>query len=245
MPATEKILWVVNYDTMTDFLAAARAVGATGVAIRTDNDIAAALPAFHAHGIKVFGWRWPSAMMDPAMKEADKVVGLLGQGMDGYFVDPEGAQKIPGKPNKPYDWEQPGLAPVAQAFCQRIAGAIGARPFGLTSHYRAKAVFPTLPWAVFLKYATVLLPQSYWRSTEGTIGHGLPDDNYDQGIAFWSKAGGDKAKIVPMAGELGSVTPAEINKHVATAKARGIDSLHFYAWEPTVKAAVMAAVAAA
>jgi hypothetical protein len=245
MPASEKILWIVNYDAVAHVLGAAQAAGATGVALRTDNDIAAALPVLHAHGIKVFGWRWPSARVDPAMKEADKVVALLALGMDGYYVDPEGAEKVNGKPTKPYDWDQPGLAPVAQAFCQRIAGALGGRPFGFTSHYRAKAVFPNLPWTTFFQYATVLLPQSYWRSTEGTIGHGLPEDNYRRGLEFWAKAGGAKNLIVPMAGELGSVTAAEIGRYVAEAKAQGVDSLHFYTWDSSVKPTVMAAIAAA
>lgn len=239
MPAREKILWIVNYDTVAHVLDAALAAHATGVALRTDNDIAAALPVLHAHGLKVFGWRWPSAKADPALKEADKAVALLGQGLDGYYVDPEGA------PGKPYDWDQAGLEGLAHDFCQRIAGALAGRPFGLTSHYRAKAVFPRLPWAAFLQYATVLLPQSYWRSTDGVIGHGIPADNYRQGQAFWVKAGGDKARITPMAGELGSVTAAEINQYAAEAAAQGIDSLHFYAWEPGVKPAVMAAIAAA
>ena len=85
--AKEKILWVVNYDQLSAFLTQAVAIGATGVAIRTDNDIAGAIPRFHQKGIKVFGWRWPSAMRDAAMKEANKVVGLYQQGMDGYYVD--------------------------------------------------------------------------------------------------------------------------------------------------------------
>ena len=39
--------------------------------------------------ISVFGWRWPSAKRDAAMKEADKVVNLLSTGMDGYYLDPD------------------------------------------------------------------------------------------------------------------------------------------------------------
>jgi len=35
----KKILWVVNYDDVDAFLQSAQQYGATGVAIRTDNDV--------------------------------------------------------------------------------------------------------------------------------------------------------------------------------------------------------------
>ena len=70
--AFDKILWVVNYDKLSDFVAEASAAKVTGVAIRTDNDLDAAITAFHAKNIKVYGWRWPSAKEDAAMKEAAK-----------------------------------------------------------------------------------------------------------------------------------------------------------------------------
>ena len=192
----KKILWVVNYDSMQDFLDTAVRVGATGVAIRTDNDVVKAITAFHAPGIQVFGWRWPSAKRDAAMKEAAKALALFEQGMDGYFVDPEGA------PGQPYDWDRPGLAPLAAEFCAMVADAAGPRSFGVTSHYRGKKVYPKLPWAAFFKRATVLLPQAYWHVDGGVVGHGLPADNYRVSIDFWQATGGKRALIVPMAGEL-------------------------------------------
>src|SRR5262249_31836168 len=79
------------------------AIGATAVAIRTDNDLLTAIPAFHHKGLKVYGWRWPSAQRDGAMKEADHAASLLSKGLDGYIADPEGA------PGKPFDWDRRGL----------------------------------------------------------------------------------------------------------------------------------------
>lgn len=95
---TEKVLWVVNYDELKWFVGRAKYVKATAVAIRTDNDLLKAIPAFKDEGIKVYGWRWPSAKRDAAMKEAAKVADLLAKGLDGYFVDPE------GDTGKPWDW---------------------------------------------------------------------------------------------------------------------------------------------
>jgi hypothetical protein len=237
MSASRKTLWVVNYDNLNEFLQRAVSVGATGVAIRTDNDVSAAIPAFHERNIEVYGWRWPSAKEDAAMREARKVVALLREGMDGYYVDPEGA------PGKPYDWDLRGLGPLAERFCLEIRNAYPEKPFGTTSHYRGKAHHRNLPWAEFFRNSTVLLPQAYWRTDGGVVGHGIPGDNYRQSIAFWMQSGGEQGQIVPMAGELGSVTAAEIRAYAAEAASHQIDELHFYTYEDNVRDSVWAAVA--
>lgn len=237
--ASEKVLWVVNYDHLEEFAKRAMLAKVTAVAIRTDNDLMKAIAIFGAKGIKVYGWRWPSAKRDAAMREADKVASLLAHGLDGYYVDPEGA------PGQAYDWDKPGLEQLADDFCAAIRGAAPNKSFGTTSHYRAKKAFPNLPWEVFFKHSTVLLPQAYWRSSEGTIGHGIPEDNYKRSIEFWSQAGGQTAKIVPMAGELGVATSAEIGAYVAAAASHGIGDLHFYTYENSVKDSVWDAVAKA
>lgn len=233
----EKVIWVVNYNRLEDFLDRCTAVGATAVAIRTDNDLRKAIPIAHQAGLKVYGWRWPAALHDPAMNEAAKVKALFGQGLDGYFADPEMSAQ------DSINWDKNGLAGLADAFCAAISGAAGGKPFGVTSHYLAKRAQPRLPWASFFKYATVLLPQAYWRSTEGVIGHGIPADNYAVAIAAWTAAGGDPAKIVPMAGELGVATAAEVAQYAKAA--RQAPALHFYAYGPEVRAEVWAAVAKA
>lgn len=233
----EKVIWVVNYNRLEDFFSQCTAVGATSVAIRTDNDLRKAIPVAHQIGLKVYGWRWPSSLHDPAMNEAVKVKALLDQGLDGYFVDPEMSQQ------DNIDWNKNGLMDLAEAFCSAVSTAANGRPFGVTSHYLAKRVEPRLPWASFFKYATVLLPQAYWRSTEGVIGHGIPADNYEVAIAAWTAAGGDPARIVPMAGELGVSTATEIEQYAKAASQA--PALHFYAYQPKVRADVWAAVAKA
>lgn len=239
MVPTEKILWVVNYDTLGDFVAKATEVGATGVAIRTDNDLPTAIPVFHDEGIKVYGWRWPSASQVRAMTEADTVAKLLVKGLDGYFVDAEGQQ------GASYDWNQKGLANLADEFCKCITDAAAGRLFGITSHCHASSVYPELPWTIFFNHSSVLLPQAYWRSTAGMIGGGIPADNYDAAIDSWVTSGGNRAKIVPMAGELSVSTAAEIAAYAAAATARNIGTLHFYCYDTAVAAPVWDAVKAA
>lgn len=239
MPHFQKTIWVVNYDKLDDFVEKCVSVGASSVAIRTDNDLVKAIPAFHKKNISVFGWRWPSAKRDTAMREADKVAQLLKQEMDGYYVDPEGAK------GQPYDWDQSGLEQLASDFCERIRSADPDKTFGVTSHYLGKKVFGKLPWSTYFKYANVFLPQAYWRSTQGVIGHGIPEDNFRMAQECWQKIGAPKEKIFPMAGELGVATASEIDAYVKEAARQEISSLHFYTFEESVKDSVWSAVAKA
>jgi hypothetical protein len=239
MAFKDKVLWAVGYTNLAAFRDQATKVGATAVAIRTDNDIPAAVAAFHAVDVKVFGWRFPSVQHDKTMYEAQRVAEFFKAGMDGYFADPESDTSA-------YDnWDQKGLAPLATEFCQAIVAAAAGKPFGVTSHYRAKFVEPNLPWAAFFQFATVLLPQAYWRDENGIIGHGIPGDNYVMAITSWVQAGGAKAKIQPMGGGLLQSKAADIAAYAKAASTAGVDTVHFYTYDETVSNAVWNAIAAA
>jgi hypothetical protein len=238
MAALAKILWAAHYGTLDEFMSRAVNCGATGVAIRTDNDLTEAIPAAHARGMQIYGWRWPAAVREDAMAEADAVVALFGQKLDGYFLDTRRA------PGVEYDWDQPGLEQLADEFCGHITAAAAGKPFGITSHYRAAEAYPDIPWKTLFQYASVLVPQSYWRSSLGKIGSGQPAANYIAGIDAWTKAGCKKADIVPMAGELGASSADEIRAYVAAAAARHITTLHYYCYDSNVSSAVWSAVAA-
>jgi hypothetical protein len=231
----EKVLWVVGYNSLTQFINRAVAANVTAVAVRTDNNMPQAITAAHNANLKIYGWRWPSAKPGPAMAESDRAVMFLNQGMDGYFVDPEGSEHSD-------NWDQNGLEQLARDFCTRVKQTAGARPLGVTSHYRAREIFTRLPWEAFFEHADVLLPQAYWRSDGGTIGSGDPAQNYQRSIQAWMDAGGDQAKIVPMAGELRRVTGVEITEHVGAAQNAGIPTLHFYTDEPGISSGVWDAI---
>ena len=239
MSDEKKILWVVNYDELSWFVERAQFVRATGVAIRTDNNLENAITRFHDVDIKVYGWRWPSAHHDPAMKEADKVIKLIGKGLDGYFVDPE------GKPGAPFNWDKDGLDELADEFCSAITAASPGLPFGTTSHYRAKKIYKHLPWKSFFKHSTVFLPQAYWHTDGGIVGHGIPGDNFRVSMDFWADTGAPREQILPMAGELHRSTPGEIRLYVQEAKKQHVSCLHFYTAMESVKPAVWNAIAQA
>ncbi|MGO7033772.1 hypothetical protein ACCT19_23105 [Rhizobium ruizarguesonis] len=116
-------------------------VGATAVAIRSDNNLHKAINEFGSLNpkIKVFGWRWPSHFKGPLMNEAQMIVNLFAEGLDGYFVDPEKAT------GKNYDWDLKNLGDLATEFMHTLRVAAGSRTLGVTSHYLAKSTWPSLP----------------------------------------------------------------------------------------------------
>lgn len=237
MAFKEKILWVVHYDNLNDFLDMARSAGATGVAIRTDNNLEKAIPKFHSSGIKVFGWRWPSAKSDPAMKQAKIAAALIADyGMDGYFVDPE------GDPGKPWDWDQLGLTKLAQDFCATVKAASKNARFGVTSHFKGVNQHHNLPWSAFINAAHVLLPQAYWQVDGGKVFKGDPAQNYLLSIKHWTKTGGAPDMIVPMAGEIAHSTAQQIKEYAAAAAKEGRDEVHFYTATPAVSKSVWNAI---
>ena len=232
----EKVLWVVGYDSIAWLIDRAAYIKATAIAVRTDSLTPAAITACKQKNLTVYGWRWPSPGAASAMAEADHAVKLFGAGMDGYYVDPE------GHPNASLNWDQAGLEGVATDFCTRVKAAANGRPFGVTSVYTAARAWPNLPWRVFFNFATILLPQAYWRTTEGIVGHGDPADNYRRSIEFWSRAGGTPGLIAPMAGEIALAKPEEIDQYNNAAQAAQVPSRHFYAAENNVPGNVWDAI---
>lgn len=240
MALSSKTLWVVDFTDITPIINTAVTIGASDLAIRTSSDLSLAIQPCHDNGIRLHGWRWPSAGRPQAMAEADRAATWLAAGMDGYIIDVEGA------PGEPYDWDQPGLEQLATDFCAALvlAGAGTGKLLGLTSHYRAAAVFPKLPWAQFIASATVLLPQAYWHVAKGNVGTGNPIRNFDASVAAWKAIGGAESLIAPMAGELVHVTPQEVDDYCARVETTALKAGHFYVDTGGVADDVWAAIAA-
>jgi hypothetical protein len=237
MPFSEKFLWVVSFSNLDWLIGRAQTAQATSVVIRTDNSFDPAIKKFHDLNIKVYGWRRPSAQLKPALGQAEALVKLMDKGLDGFIADPE------GEPGASYDWDQDGLENIADAFCKTITTSHSNRLFGTTSHYRGKKTFKKLPWAQFFKYRTGFFPQSYWRVSDGPVGHGKPDENYRNGISAWKETGAPENQIVPMAGEIDNVTPKEIATYAGAASAAGVKELHFHTTTGSVKREVWEAIA--
>ncbi|MDT5124113.1 MAG: hypothetical protein QOC96_3595 [Acidobacteriota bacterium] len=249
MPATEKILWAEGYHPdINGFIQQAHLAQVQTVAIRTVNDVSSAIPAFHALGIKVLGWRFPPTAPDIVMKEAEHVVSLMGKGLDGYIFDPEAAADSTD-PEKDFNWDKASLAGLAEQFCSKIRTAFPNKLFGITSHYKAKENAPHLPWQTFFNHSDKTYPQAYWKTTDKhgnvvPIGHGVAQ-NYNYSLTAWRNTGATLGKIIPIAGEIALATADEIRTYASTAAANGITELHFYTATNHVPPEVWQAIASA
>jgi hypothetical protein len=238
MALSRKVLWIVNMNTPaveTAFSKHALAIGATAVCIRTSSRMFPdTIKRFHDLGMKVYAWRWPPASQAGAMKEANNVAtNLIPAGLDGYIADPES-----DKAGTSNDWNRAELAPLAAQFCATIKGASGTSfVFGTTSgcSYPAPNMKPNIPWQQFFTASDVLLPQTYWRWTNPSTGQsgqkingGTPAAAIAKGVPAW-KAKSLGKPIVPMAGEVDVVTPAEIGDYGTQLQTMGVTEGHFYA----------------
>jgi hypothetical protein len=251
-----KTLWIVGMKQAADearLLAHAKSAKATVVCIRTTNPrLPGAINRFRAEGIEVFGWRWPACKPTNAsvhyyaLDEADYVVEkLIPAGLNGYVVDPESDND-----KAKNDWDDAKYAPLAAEFCKRIKqGAVNTAgfSFAVTSGCEQPKNNKHIPWHEFVSASDVLLPQAYWRHTNQ---HGVPEDIHggtpvaaiNRAFAAWSPIAAGKP-MIPMAGEIDLVTPAEIAAHGAEMKARNLRALHFYADVGAVTAPVLTAIA--
>jgi len=252
-----KTLWVVSIagGAHERLLHHARACGADAVCIRTDNaDLPAAIGRFHAEGIEVLGWRWPAVVPRPesrthyyALDEADHVARvLIPAGLDGYVLD---AESEPGSPAN--DWNDAALAPLARALCETIRNAARPKPgflFGVTSHCDHPATRGETPWSELVAASGALFPQCYWRIQPASgppreTNGGTPEAAVARGIESWRAVAGQKP-VIPMAGELGVITPHEIAAYAARLRARGLDVHHFYADADGIGGGVLEAIRA-
>lgn len=257
--ATRKVLWALDIDTKSRGAALfgrAKAAKCTAVCVRSKSEhLPDLIGEAHAAGLEIYAWRWPA--VDPvrstthyhATEEAAFVADILvPAGLDGYVVDPESDHA--GDKN---DWNSAAHTQLATDFCQTIRAAAAARGgafrFGTTSGctYPNAGGKPDIPWTAFVAASDVLLPQSYWRmrGERGkliAINGGDPGTAVSRGLRAWKKIAGH-VPVVPMAGELGSITAAEITAYGAVLTASGIDELHFYIDESGFDSEKVAAIA--
>lgn len=255
MPAfARKVLWAVNINTASAenrLFAHAQAIAADAVCVRTTSSrFTPVIARFHAAGMKVYGWRWPAVRPTTAaphyyaIDEANFVAQhLVPQGLDGYIADPE--SEGPGQLN---DWNDQQHRPLARQFCSIIKTAGGAAfAFGVTSGCAFPTSRPNLPWAEFVSASDALFPQTYWRARLGangaptSINGGNPNAAIQRGLTSWGPIAQGRP-IVPMAGEIDVVTPAELAAYGAKCTQLGSVGRHFYTDLAAVTAARLAAM---
>jgi hypothetical protein len=255
MPFKTKALWVEDLDSTTiqaRVMQHANAIGANLLCVRTTSTLLQGLiPTFHTAGMKVYGWMWTSVIPGQphhryARDEAKHVAtNLIPNGLDGYIFDVESDD---GHPPTAHDWDRTDvedLTALANIYTQTIKNAFVQRgtPFrlGMTSHARGFSNYPGIPWHPFLDASDTLYPQTYWRFDNGSFPHkqcvdeaadpnnghgkGTPDQAVINGYTDYQPKG---KPIIPIAGEIGCSTAAEMTRYGQLITARGATEAHFY-----------------
>jgi len=228
-----KILWAIDVPNIDALIRKANQCGFGAVCVRTSyTNFSDLIPRMKQNNIDVLGWRYPPTDADAAHRQALNTAKIVQLGLDGFIVDPEGNSR------SLYNWNQSGLANIADDYCSTIRQANPAMLFGVTSHYLAAKPYPTLPWTTFLQYSDAVYPQAYWRTDtdHGPISVGAgPLSNYIASLNAWKNIGAETGKIFPMAGELGSVNSSqEIRQYATAADRNNITEIHFYVNDDTV-----------
>ena len=104
--------------------------------------------ALKARGIKTWGWQYVYGG-DPKAEAAKAIERIKGLGLDGFVVNAEGQFKATG------------MATKARVYMETLRAGVGRLPLGLST-YRYPSVHPAFPFAVFLNYVDLSLPQIYW-----------------------------------------------------------------------------------
>jgi hypothetical protein len=217
------------------------------VCIRTDIGwLPNAIAEFKKNKIAVYGWRWPAIYhVDKiphyfAEEEAKYVVDtLIPAGLDGYIVDAE--SDGPKKPEREWDSGDIDTRTLADAFCASIKKAgMNAKPdflFGMTSGGTYPKAFPGIPWAAFVPASRALYPQVYWYKDKKKFPtRSTPQDSYNTCIPLWNKVAAGKP-LVPVIGEIASVTAQEIGSYSAIIAANKLSEVHLYTYDDDVPAA--------
>jgi hypothetical protein len=238
---TRKVLWSYDPD-QAGLLDKARTINASAVCIRTDLAwLPAAIPQFKQHDIAVYGWRWPAIRPTTtppphyyADDEANYVVTeLIPSGLAGYIVDAE--SDGPKAPEREWDSKVVDTKTLAATFCKTIkdAGmkAIPTFLFGMTSGGTYPKAYPQIPWAEFVAASQALYPQVYWyKDKQQYPGRSTPQDSYNTCIPLWQKIAAGKP-LIPIIGEIASVTSQEIASYSAIITANKLTEVHMYTYD--------------
>jgi hypothetical protein len=116
---------------------------------KNGNDLVpAVVSALHAKGIQVWGWHYVYGY-NPVGEANIAVQRTLALRLDGYVIDAEG------------EFTLSGHAAAGKNYSQRLRSGLGSMPIALSS-YRYPSLHMDFPWASFMPYVDLVMPQVYW-----------------------------------------------------------------------------------
>jgi hypothetical protein len=112
--------------------------------------------AFRQAGISVWGWHYIYG--DNPIVEAQVSVARIREiGLDGFVVNAEA------------EFKEPGMDTVATTYMRELRRQLGNRYTIALSSYRFPYYHPTFPFAEFLQYCDLNMPQVYWEQAHNPV----------------------------------------------------------------------------
>jgi hypothetical protein len=200
----------------------------------------AAVAAFRAAGLKVWGWHFLYGILagrNVAVQEAENALRQIeALGLDGYALDFENT----GNPR--FSWR--GGPVVANALMQRLRAGLGpdyaiaAKSHGFMFRHGSdnRPLQPQIPFDAFIEHCTVLMPQVYW--VRDTPERRLPESLRQYTTRYPGKP------FIPTGSAYGerqadgrawSAQPAEITAFLDLAQGHGLPAVGFYSWNSAAR----------
>ena len=169
--------------------------------------------ALHANNISVWGWHY--VFGDLPKDEAKAAIRQINRlPLDGYVIDAEGEYK--------------GKYTPARIFMQDLRSALPDFPFALSS-YRYPKYHMDLPWADFLKYCDLNMPQVYWEQAHN------PADQLDRSMSEFETLISPVRPYIPTGAAYCAggwcPTQTDITQFMDRCLARGLDAVNFWSWD--------------
>jgi len=163
----------------------------------------ALVAAFHARGIKVYGWGWDEpCCLD---KQVKLVQSVYDTGADGYIVDAE------------MPWDR-GQKQTAARYMARVRAAVPSWFILADAPWDVRHYHRQFPYDEFGRYSSFRSPQVYWEA------HGI-----NVYTSFWRyvDSWGVKGQV-PSASAWGNVTPAQVAAFEMLARAAGMPGVLYW-----------------
>lgn len=182
--------------------------------------------ALRSRGISPWGWQYIYGVN--AVNEAKRAITRVKQlGLDGFVVNAE------------KEFKATNMASTAKAYMQELRGGLPKFPIALST-YRYPKLHAPFPFAAFLEFCDINMPQVYW------VGSSNPGQQLKRSIDEY-KAVSPVLPVIPTGAAYGqgswSPTASQVIEFLQTARTIGLNAANFWEWQTSyVKTDVWSAI---
>lgn len=170
--------------------------------------------ALRSRGISPWGWQYIYGVN--AVNEAKRAITRVKQlGLDGFVVNAE------------KEFKAANMAETAKSYMQELRAGLPKFPIALST-YRYPKLHAPFPFATFLEYCDINMPQVYW------VGSSNPGQQLKRSIDEY-KALAPVLPVIPTGAAYGqgswSPTASQVIEFLQTARTIGLSAANFWEWQ--------------